>query len=177
MTLAAPNDLAADGIVLRRFTHHDIAAFGDFMAQPENTQFMTFPDSMKSRAAAGKIIEDTIRAYATPNAAMALAICRNDDPTIIGACGAFERNDREIEIFYLIFEAHRRQGYATAAARTLKEHLLLAKPGHDLTASIHPNHAVSATILEGLGFVDGGRRTENGITRRRMLLAARHVDR
>ena len=173
MALAAPNGLIAGGVVLRRFEPGDVAAFGDFMARPENTRFMTFPDEMRNRPAAAQIVEDTIAAYREPGAAMALAICRPDDPTIIGACGGFEVGAAEIEIFYLIFEGHRGQGYATAAATALVAHLRRTEPQHDLTARVDQNHPVSLRILAGIGFVDDGPCTVNGRPSRLMRLAAR----
>ena len=172
MTLVAPTELTADGVVLRRLDPGDGSAFGDFMACPENTRFMTFPEEMRNRQAAAQIVEDTIAAYATPGAAMALAICRPDDPTMIGACGGFELAEAEIEVFYLVFEAYRGRGYAKAAAKALVGHFRRTKPQHNLTARVDQDHPVSRWILEGLGFVDGGPCQVNGRPSRFMLLKA-----
>ena len=173
MTLVSPTELTTDGVVLRRFVPGDSAAFGDFMARPENTRFMTFPEEMRNRQAGAQIVAETIAAYANPGAAMALAICRPDDRTIIGACGAFETGETEIEIFYLVFERYRGCGYAKAAAKALVRHFRRTKPQHDLTARVDQEHSVSKLILEGLGFVDSGPCTVNGRPSRLMLLKCR----
>ena len=175
MTLVAPQALRAARTMLRRFTLADAAAFGEFMARPENTRFMTFPDAVKNREAAAHITRDTVAAYTEPTAAMALAICRTTDPIMIGACGAFETEEREIEIFYLILEGHRGRGYATEAARLLVEYLRLQDPSKDVTACIDPKHTVSQRVLERLGFVDGGPRTTHGKIGRHMVCAAEHM--
>ncbi len=103
---------------------------------------------------------------------MALAIYRHRDPTIIGACGAFETGDTEIEIFYLVFEAHRGRGYATSAATALIGHLRSAHPDHDLAACIAPEHVRSNRILEELDFIDRGPRTVNEKPFRYLVRAA-----
>lgn len=173
MTLVSPTELSADGVVLRRFVPGDSAAFGDFMARPENTRFMTFPEEMKNRQAAAQIVADTIAAYANPGAAMALAICRPDDRAIVGACGAIETGDAEIEIFYLVFEQYRGCGYAKAAAKALVRHFRRTRPRHDLTARVDQYYSVSQRVLEGLGFADSGPCTVNGRPSRFMLLKCR----
>lgn len=174
MTLTAPQELKADRVMLRRFALADATAFGAFMARPENTRFMAFPDAMKNHEAAVHIIRDTVAAYAEPTAAMALAICRTADPTMVGACGAFETNQQEIEIFYLILEPYRGRGYATEAARLLVEHLRRENPSKDVTACIDPRHTASRRLLERLGFVDLGPRTTHGKIGRHMVYAAGH---
>ena len=172
MTLTAPREIRSDDILLRRLTIDDIEAFGDFMARPENTRFMTFPDEVKNRDAAAEIVRDTIKTYTTPTASMALAICRPEDPKMIGACGAYQTSEHTIEVFFLVFEAHRNRGYATQAARALVGHLRAAHPAHDLTAVVDPRNDRSPRILERLGFRDRGDTALDGRPGRCFALAA-----
>ena len=80
-------------------------------------------------------------------------IREGDQRTAIGAAQAtlrIEPNGLSAELSWLIGVAHQRLGYATEAARAIKE--WLAVSGVDrFVAYIHPDHAASASVARHLG--------------------------
>lgn len=167
MALLSPQSILCGETLLRRFELGDIAPFTAFMTEPDNTRFMTFPDELKTDNAAAAIIRDTIASYGTPGPALALAICRADDPSMIGACGAHEAQSNELEIFCLILEPFRRGGHAARAVEGLIGHLRHQHTKTPLTAYVDPRNTPSKRILERLGFQDLGPMTVNGRTGRK----------
>ncbi len=140
------------------------------MIDPDNTKFMTFPDEMKSREAAHGMIQTTIKNYANAAGSMALAVCGDTDSTIIGACGAFELSDDEIEIFILVFPEHQKHGHASRALKRLISYLRIERLNASLSAFLDPGNEISKKILMRLGFVEHGEFTVNGKTGRKLIL-------
>ena len=94
---------------------------------------------------------------------LCLAVCRADDPgTIMGWCGLDGRmNPAEPEIFILLDEEYRHQGYGTQCVREL---LRIAADGFSLR-SVHggcdKNNIASRRAMEKCGMVQYGTE-ENG---------------
>jgi ribosomal-protein-alanine N-acetyltransferase len=173
VALIAPILLARPPVRLRRMTEADGPALGDFLAAPENTRYMTFPPDLRSRAAGPRLAALSMAAYVQPGASFALAICGERTDAMVGACGASERADGRIEIFYLVLPAFRGAGVAGAAAHALVEHLGAAAPDRTLMAFIHPENAASLAVIGKLGFRDQGPICVDGLDGRDFARAPR----
>jgi RimJ/RimL family protein N-acetyltransferase len=169
--LQAPIEITRPPVRLRRMIAADGPALGDFLALRENTRFMTFPPDLRSAEAGPRLVALSMDAYQTPGAAFALAVCSEDNADMVGACGASEREDGRIEIFYLVFAASRRRGIAIAAASALVDHLAAAAPNRTLIAFIHPENAASLAVMRRLGFRDQGATCVNGLEGREFVRA------
>ena len=170
--LTAPHRIDGSKFYLRRHIAADGPLLGAFLADPENTRFMTFPDATKHFAAGADIIAQTITAYERPSATLALAICDGKSDTCIGSCGASERGDA-IEIFYLVFAGARRRGAASEAAMLLIGELQRQHSTATLIAFIDPFNLASIAILGRLGFKDEGPMSVSGKSGRRYILSSK----
>ncbi|MEO0652561.1 MAG: GNAT family N-acetyltransferase [Planctomycetota bacterium] len=97
-------------------------------------------------------LEVTAKNYATRGYGMS-TVCRLGDPEPIGFCGLVHPGGQpEVEIKYALAPDHWGRGLASEAARALLEwgvaHFAMAH----VIATIDPQNAASARILEKLGF-------------------------
>jgi ribosomal-protein-alanine N-acetyltransferase len=86
------------------------------------------------------------------------AIVRDD--VIVGNAGfkGAPSHRGEVEMGYLVLEAHRRQGLAVTAARLLLDRVTLDPSVSRVIATIAPENAASIAVITSAGFSDAGDR-------------------
>ena len=141
---------------IRRFEPEDIAPFSSFMADPDSTTFLPFPEEMKTHDGAASLIEDTIRRYSASDPLLAYAIERRSDDTFIGFCGMNVLGEDAVEILYAILDSFRRQGFAKETVRALCEHVFAQSAVPRVVTFVDPRNAPSLAVLCGSGFSDHG---------------------
>ena len=92
---------------------------------------------------------------------------KKDSGRIIGRCGLMPKADEispegRIEIGYLIARDQRGRGYAEEACRAILSFAFRDLECTEVFARIDPSNIASLTLAEKLGFLDTGKRTDEG---------------
>ena len=156
MSLTVPNKLESKRLILRRFSIEDLDLFVRFMCDREATQFMAFPEAMKTLDGATNLFESTLEAYDADNPLFALAVQAREFKKIIGCCGLNLLNSEEAEIFYAVFPAYCGFGYGTEMAKALSQYALEKCSLKRIRAFIAPCHNASRRVAEKAGFKHHG---------------------
>lgn len=158
--------LETDRLRLRAFQHDDLDALGRLYADPAVTRYICAPlERVQAyRMAAGALVH--LRAQSDPARPGLWAIERRRDGVVMGRVGLTlwrdqsRRRDRW-ELGYLLGSPYWGHGFATEAARAVRDHARDHLGLGDLVALVHPDNGPSHRVLAKLGFTaEPGRRVE-----------------
>jgi [ribosomal protein S5]-alanine N-acetyltransferase len=156
MITPGPTCIAADRILLRRFTHADDAALFEMFSHPEVMRYWSTPP-FTEMAQAEKRIEDALRHYADETA-YPLAVVHIKDQRVIGNCTLWNihRQNRRAEVGYMLARPYWGHGYMHDAMGAMIDYAFGEMQLNRLEADIDPRNAASARTLERLGFQKEG---------------------
>jgi len=151
-----PPEIRTERLRIDPFASRDADRFVDFMTYPEATEFM-FRDAQKTAAGALEFLDQIIASYATETPYFVYAIRIGGIDAFVGTCGASGLPYEGIyELFCCIFPGHRRQGYASEAAKALLEYCFANYAVSEFRAYVDVDNPCSPGLAERLGMRDLG---------------------
>jgi RimJ/RimL family protein N-acetyltransferase len=158
--------LETDRLRLRAFRHDDLDALGRMYADPAVTRYVCAPlEPLQAyRMAAGALA--FLRRHADPTQPGLWAIERRADGVLMGRVGLSAWHDPDghrdrWELGYLLGSPYWGHGFATEAARAVRDHARDHLDLGALVALVHPDNVPSHRVLAKLGFAaEPGRRVE-----------------
>ncbi len=162
-TILPPADLprlTSARLELRPIEAGDVDALYAMFSDPEITRFWSSA-AMTCREDAIALIEE-INDYCQRGELMEWALCRWDQPGLIGTCslGNLDRVNRRGEIGFALARPAWGHGYMTEILPVLVDHAFDTLNLHRLEADVDPRNTGSIRLLEGLGFQLEGRLRE-----------------
>ena len=155
--------LSTERLRLRAFRHDDLDALGALFADPVVLRYLRAPlDRLGAfRMAAGAL--SFLQQHGDPVRPGIWAIERVADGALIGRVGLSAWSDAgggpRWELGYLLGSRWFGQGYATEAARAVRDHAWTRLGLEALVALVHPDNAASHRVLAKLDFSWDGART------------------
>jgi ribosomal-protein-alanine N-acetyltransferase len=95
-------------------------------------------------------------------------ILPGDEPVLIGAAGAFLKNEGEAELGYAILKPWQRRGFATESAWAVVEQVFALPHINSVIAHTFPHLPESIQVMEKCGLVPDGSGDEEGTVRYRL---------
>jgi RimJ/RimL family protein N-acetyltransferase len=153
MTDAGFTELAAERVVLRRFTAADLPAFAAYRSDPEIARYQSWEPPFPL-AKAEVMLEELAEIHPdTPGEWYQFAVALRGSGELIGDCAAHTLADdpRQAEIGFTFAPANQGRGYATEAVRRLLEYLFRERDKHRVSANCDDRNARSAALLRRVG--------------------------
>jgi aminoglycoside 6'-N-acetyltransferase len=153
MTDAAFTELAAERVVLRRFTAADLPAFAAYRSEPEVARYQSWEPPFPLAKAEAMLDELAAIHPDTPGEWYQFAVALRGSGELIGDCAAHTLADdpRQAEIGFTFAPANQGRGYATEAVRRLLEYLFRGRDKHRVSANCDDRNARSAALLRRVG--------------------------
>lgn len=145
-----PALISADRFVVRPFLEADMAAYLEFMLDPEATRYLLLEPEQKTEAGARALFDFVRRSYETDEPVWALAIATEADG-FIGSCGVSPIEPTIYECYYSLLPRHWGRGYATEATAALVGHLFSETPLTEIRAYMSPDNPNSAGVARRVG--------------------------
>jgi 8-oxo-dGTP diphosphatase len=144
-------DLATQRLNLRPVTASDIPLIVDLAGDAEVAEQTTsIPHPLT-----GPQVEDWLAGHSTDNECT-FAVTRKDDGQFIGVVGLTQSDGDQAEIGYWIGRTFWGNGFATEAVRRVLRHGFGPLGMKQIEASIFPENAASARVLDKTGFTRAG---------------------
>jgi len=153
MTDAKFTELAAERVVLRRFTAADLPAFAAYRSDPEVARYQSW-EAPFPLAKAEVMLEELAEIHPdTPGEWYQFAVALRGSGELIGDCAAHTLPDdpRQAEIGFTFAPAAQGRGYATEAVRRLLDYLFRERDKHRVSASCDDRNVRSAALLRRVG--------------------------
>lgn len=162
--LATP--VGTDRLVLRRFAPDDVADVYAYQRLPEVARYLYRPPL--SRAECAELVARRAAAelrWAVDGDEIGLAVCRRDDPGVLGSVVLTLRSARarQAEIGWVFHPAHAGHGYATEAARALAARAFDVLGVHRVFARLDVENTASVRLCERLGMRREAHLVENDL--------------
>jgi RimJ/RimL family protein N-acetyltransferase len=155
--------LHAGRVVLRPFTHDDIAAFAAYRSDPEVARYQGWEIPFTLAHAAEFVHEMQRTVPGAPGTWYQYGLSLVGTSELIGDCAFHvpEETPDQAAIAFTLARPWQHKGYATEAARRLLEHLFDTLKLRRVTAVCDVENAASVRVLERLGMRREGQFVEN----------------
>ena len=142
--------ISTERLVLRRFTHDDVA---DLLACVSEPSFARATPEIEATEAGVRAYIDAQNGLApfAQDKCFDLAIERKRDGRVLGLLTLVRKAHGQGEIGYALGLAYRGRGYATEAARGLLAYAFAELGLHRVQATTHPDNRGSWRVMERLG--------------------------
>jgi RimJ/RimL family protein N-acetyltransferase len=147
-----PSTLQTARLILRPFRADDLDLFADCFANPD---FMRFSSGPFSRERTAEFIEKVI-GWDQAGLPSQFVVTIRETGTAIGYCGFLHQevdSTPEIEIGYRLHPDYWNKGFATEAARAVRDHGFSELNLDRAISLIHPDNAVSRRVTEKNGMI------------------------
>jgi aminoglycoside 6'-N-acetyltransferase len=153
MTDAEFTELAAERVVLRRFTAADLPAFAAYRSDPGIARYQSWEPPFPLAMAEVMLTELAEIHPDTPGEWYQFAVALRESGELIGDCAAHTLADdpRQAEIGFTFAPASQGRGYATEAVRRLLEYLFRERDKHRVSANCDDRNLRSAALLRRVG--------------------------
>ena len=145
------NSIETARLTLRPFTADDLDRVAELMS---DAGFMSFSAAgPANRDEAARFLERMLERQAR-NEPSQFAVIRRDEQSLIGYCGFFPQTVdgvEEVEIAYRLHPEHWGHGFATEAARAVREHAFRTLELPRVISLIHPDNHRSRRVAEKNG--------------------------
>jgi [ribosomal protein S5]-alanine N-acetyltransferase len=145
-----PTVIETERLILREFTWDDLDVLTALYADPE---VMRYYRAMDPAERARNTIERALKSY-EENGFAAWAMIPRSTGRFIGRCGLlvweFEEG-REVEVGYVLAKEYWHQGYATEAARAVRDWAFEHTDVPRVISLIHPDNQASIRVAERYG--------------------------
>ena len=161
-TLAEPQRMETERLILRPLAPEDSDGLFRIFSDPEVTRYLEI--TPLKFASEGKALLDYFNGQLDRKTGMRWGIERKQDGALLGTCGfhSVELWVFKAELSYDIGRPYWGQGIVPEAARALLRHAFEGMGMNRVQASVLPEAAASAKVLEKLGFHREGVLRESG---------------
>jgi RimJ/RimL family protein N-acetyltransferase len=153
MTDVGFTELAAERVVVRRFTPADLPAFAAYRSDPEIARYQSWESPFPVERAERMLAELAATHPDTPGEWYQFAVALRGSGELIGDCAAhtLAADPRQAEIGFTFAPASQGRGYATEAVRRLLEYLFRELGKHRVSANCDDRNVRSAALLRRVG--------------------------
>jgi ribosomal-protein-alanine N-acetyltransferase len=143
--------IVTERLVLRRYTHDDIADVLGFVSQPSVARVTS--ERIPANEEGARAYIDLQNSYQPfeQDRVFELAIERKEDGRVIGFVGLIYQDYQQGEVGWVLGIEHRGQGYATEAATALLDYGFNSLGLHRIHADTSTDNLASCRMMERLG--------------------------
>ena len=148
--------ITTDRTVIRRLKEKDKAGLTELLCNPSVTNPMAFPDEMKTKEGAARLLEATIASYTAKKPLLSYAIACAATNQFLGVTGCNPLSEKEVEVFCALLPGYWGQGFGTEVLNGLTEYLFSKSSYVTITAPITQSNRASVRIAEKNQFSNYG---------------------